>query len=76
MLVQIRHKGQQLGIFGFNVCNAQELGTAILCRACELMRCSMVDPVLHECFGDVKPREGGLEAHFQFDEERYTFKEI
>jgi hypothetical protein len=77
MLVSIFHKDKELGVFGYDVCSETELGTGILCRACELMRCSMVNPVLNQCQGIVKTNcEDSVEqAVFIYDGDYYTFKQ-
>jgi hypothetical protein len=73
-LVFIHYKKKELGIFGFDVCGDRELGTAILCRACELIRASMVNKTLHDCVGVVKlNEENGEETVFTYDDNKFTF---
>jgi len=77
MLVSIQHNGVELGVYGFDICSEVEIGTGILCRACELVRCSMVDPELHNCVGVLKPnQEAGDSIVFVYDNKNFTFKPI
>jgi hypothetical protein len=77
MLVTIQHNQKELGVYGFDLCSEKELGTGILCRACELMRCSMVDLMLNKCRGiiTVNGQSDGGQIVFIYDENNYTFKE-
>ena len=74
-VVSVRYQNKELDIFGFDVCSDRELGTAILCRACELMKCSMVNPALQNCIGVVNRNHGiGEEKVFDYDDKQFTFK--
>jgi hypothetical protein len=75
--VSIQYNNRELGVFGFNVCSEEELGTGILCRACELMRVSMVNTVLNGCRGVIMVNDAGSRQQtvFVYDENNFTFKE-
>lgn len=73
--VEIKHKEQLVGVFGFDAATVDEVEDGITLRAAMLLKTSSVSPKLDQCTAQLFDQQGNY-CTYHYDREQLMFKEI